>query len=204
MALQTSGPISLGDVRSELGLSGRISLGDAAVRGLAKRETGSISLSHLYGKSALNIEYEGRVKLSNQGRWGWVATQICVGGRARAHGSYEPTVLIDGMTLDNGRARSGDTSYDNFTISYISGQIRMVPTRIGNQTKSQFYLNWDKFCRGLIIDGVECDFVGVYDGTNRKNGPSSSFRWASRTNWRWTGPDFRDGQFHDIILYTPD
>lgn len=51
MALQDSGPISLSDVRSELKSSGRISLGDDAVRKLAKRLSGSVSLSHLYGKA---------------------------------------------------------------------------------------------------------------------------------------------------------
>jgi hypothetical protein len=61
MALPTNGPISLGDVRSELGLSGRISLGDSAVRSLAERETGSISLSHLYGKSSGITLWSGSV-----------------------------------------------------------------------------------------------------------------------------------------------
>ncbi len=51
MALQTSGPISLADVRTELQLSGRISLGDNAVRRLAEKPTGAISLSDFYGRS---------------------------------------------------------------------------------------------------------------------------------------------------------
>jgi hypothetical protein len=53
MALVSSGAISLGDVRTELGLSGTISLNDPAVRALLGRSSGVISLSDAYGKSAM-------------------------------------------------------------------------------------------------------------------------------------------------------
>lgn len=53
MTLQSSGPISLGNVNTELGRSATatISLGETAVRTLAGVPTGPISLSNLYGKS---------------------------------------------------------------------------------------------------------------------------------------------------------
>lgn len=51
MTLQSSGAISLADVRTELGASGAISLGDTNVRNLAGVASGAISLSNLYGKS---------------------------------------------------------------------------------------------------------------------------------------------------------
>jgi len=54
MALPSTGPISMSQVRSELGLSGSISLGQSQVRELAGRPSGSISMSHLRGKSAVN------------------------------------------------------------------------------------------------------------------------------------------------------
>lgn len=54
MALPSTGPISMSQVRTELGLSGAISLGQAEVRALAGRLSGSISMSHLRGKSAVN------------------------------------------------------------------------------------------------------------------------------------------------------
>jgi hypothetical protein len=50
MALQTSGPISLDDIRQELGISGAISLNDPEVRLLAGKPSGPISLSDFYGK----------------------------------------------------------------------------------------------------------------------------------------------------------
>ena len=54
MALPSTGSISMSQVRSELGLSGSISLGQSEVRALAGRSSGSISMSHLRGKSANN------------------------------------------------------------------------------------------------------------------------------------------------------
>lgn len=54
MALPSTGSISMSQVRTELGLSGSISLGQSQVRELAGRPTGSISMSHLRGKSAVN------------------------------------------------------------------------------------------------------------------------------------------------------
>jgi len=53
MALPSSGPISLAQVRAELGVGGAISLGAANVRGLAGVGSGPISLAHLRGKSAV-------------------------------------------------------------------------------------------------------------------------------------------------------
>lgn len=52
MTLQSSGAISLGDIRTELALSGTISLNDSIVRALLGKSSGSISLSDGYGKSA--------------------------------------------------------------------------------------------------------------------------------------------------------
>jgi hypothetical protein len=51
MALPTTGPISLGQVKEELNKTGSISLGSTDVRNLAGKTSGQISLSDLYGKS---------------------------------------------------------------------------------------------------------------------------------------------------------
>ena len=55
MTLQTTGPISLGNVRAELGRAAgtSISLGETAVRNLAGVASGLITLSNLYGKSSV-------------------------------------------------------------------------------------------------------------------------------------------------------
>jgi predicted phage tail protein len=52
MTLQSSGAISLGDIRTELGLSGAISLNDSLVRTLLGKSSGIIALSDAYGKGA--------------------------------------------------------------------------------------------------------------------------------------------------------
>lgn len=51
MTLHSSGPISLAQVRTELGLSGPISLGQANVRALLQKTSGPISLHDAYGKA---------------------------------------------------------------------------------------------------------------------------------------------------------
>lgn len=51
MALQSSGAISLLNIRTELGLSGEISLGQTNVRTLGEVPSGAISMSNFYGKS---------------------------------------------------------------------------------------------------------------------------------------------------------
>jgi hypothetical protein len=59
MTLQTSGPISLGNVAVELGRTSTTttSLGEAAVRSLAGVASGPVSLSNLYGKSNESFWY---------------------------------------------------------------------------------------------------------------------------------------------------
>ena len=61
MPLPTTGPISLSAVAAEIGRAAgtAIALGEAAVRNLAGVATGAISLSQLYGKSALSFSPEG-------------------------------------------------------------------------------------------------------------------------------------------------
>lgn len=53
MTLPVSGSLSFNQIRSELGLGGALSLNDTAVRALAGKPSGIISVSDLFGKSAL-------------------------------------------------------------------------------------------------------------------------------------------------------
>lgn len=67
MALQTSGKISLLDIRTELKKDGKISLNDSDVRKLAEKEYGEIKLSDFYGKSSVistSFVYEIEVTIS--------------------------------------------------------------------------------------------------------------------------------------------
>lgn len=67
MTLQSSGAISLNDVRIELqNPSATVSLNDAAVRSLGGVPTGQISLSNLYGKSyGMTLTISGAIKEFN-------------------------------------------------------------------------------------------------------------------------------------------
>lgn len=64
MALPSTGSISMSQVRTELGLSGTISLGQSQVRALAGKSSGLISLADLRGKSALI--YSGTLTIGYQ------------------------------------------------------------------------------------------------------------------------------------------
>ncbi|MBR8748699.1 hypothetical protein IX317_000358 [Fusobacterium sp. DD29] len=50
MALPSSGSISMSQIRREANLSGSVNLGNSAIREIADRPSGSISMSHLKGK----------------------------------------------------------------------------------------------------------------------------------------------------------
>ncbi|AGN30308.1 FG-GAP repeat protein [Vibrio phage nt-1] len=67
MALQTSGPISILDIMTELGISGTTSLNDADLRALAGIASGTISLSDFYGKSSIATDLQQRIARTSRG-----------------------------------------------------------------------------------------------------------------------------------------
>lgn len=56
MPLPSSGLITLDDIRTEVGLSGAFSMGSTYARLLARKESGTISMSDFYGKSCAVYE----------------------------------------------------------------------------------------------------------------------------------------------------
>lgn len=65
MSLPTTGPISLGQVRTELNKTGSISLGSTDVRNLAGKTSGIIKMSDLRGKSYGVINFETEIIVGN-------------------------------------------------------------------------------------------------------------------------------------------
>lgn len=63
--LPTTGKISLGDIRTELGKTGPISLGSTDVRALADKASGIIKMSDLRGKSYGVINFETEIIVGN-------------------------------------------------------------------------------------------------------------------------------------------
>lgn len=84
MALPTTGPISLGQVKEELNKTGSISLGNSDVRKLAGKATGQISLSDLRGKSSYIWEGQLTIGYSNAGIagtfYGYNVDDVITGG----------------------------------------------------------------------------------------------------------------------------
>lgn len=83
MALPSTGPISLLDARTELGQTGAISLNDGAVRQLATKGVGAISMYDLYGKTKPRLlqvtEDTPRIATNNSQDMGGVITGLRAG-----------------------------------------------------------------------------------------------------------------------------
>ena len=73
MALPSTGAISLLDVRNELGKTGAISLGDSAVRALAGKTSGAISLGDLRGKSSFAYTHKITVGVATPSSSNYIA-----------------------------------------------------------------------------------------------------------------------------------
>jgi hypothetical protein len=91
MGLHSSGPISLFQIRTELKLTGPISLGQADVRQLLKKTSGPISLHDAYGKS--NLLFHAYTFGEALGGY----TQMSGYWPAKSMGSMSPTTF-DGTT----------------------------------------------------------------------------------------------------------
>lgn len=70
MAIPSKGPISLNDIRQNLGVYGPISLNDYRVRALAKKPSGTISLKDCYKQSEENV-YKLVVERNDDGDYGY-------------------------------------------------------------------------------------------------------------------------------------
>jgi len=70
MAIPSKGPISLNDIRQNLGVYGPISLNDYRVRALAKKPSGIISLKDCYKQFEENV-YKLVVERNDDGDYGY-------------------------------------------------------------------------------------------------------------------------------------
>jgi hypothetical protein len=99
MALPTSGPISLGQIRAELNLSGPISLGQGNVRSLLRKTSGVVSLADARSgsSSVLMTLVVGQRQVSNL----YEQTTKSGFNKSPAFGSLTPATLNDtGITIN--------------------------------------------------------------------------------------------------------
>jgi len=141
MTLQSSGPISLGNVGSELGrtVGTTTSLGETAVRNLAAVASGAIRLSNLYGKSSVTFTPAGglssaspvmlsdwtagganasvTIQCSPSAVWSWTRTGSSAGIASVVNGGAAASIMF---TLPNNGYTIRQT---NWNISATAGGI---------------------------------------------------------------------------------
>ncbi|SDQ99891.1 hypothetical protein [Pseudovibrio sp. Tun.PSC04-5.I4] len=121
MTLQTSGPISLGNVREELEAAGPISLASSAVRELAGVSDGPISMSGLYGKS-----YEIREPETGEHYINSTLAYYCFHNSDLNHSFFFWNTLFYSSGIANG---IGDLPFIDFEgWRYFRGTARPTPT----------------------------------------------------------------------------
>ncbi|WP_339124772.1 hypothetical protein LDJ94_01290 [Fusobacterium nucleatum] len=74
--LPKNGTISMDDIRKELKVNSTISLNDTAVRKLADKSDGTISLSDFYGKSNSEVIFDGAMLVKDKQDWRWTFNVI--------------------------------------------------------------------------------------------------------------------------------
>lgn len=138
MALQTTGPISLGDINVELGNSSTatVSLGLTSLRDLAGVASGPISFADFYGASNATVAPPGSQTFTASGTFtvpdGHTSVTICMaGGGGGGHASSSPwcgapvIAYIAALGGQNGQVVSttinGLTPGENITVTIGSG-----------------------------------------------------------------------------------
>lgn len=191
MALPSSGAISMSQVRTELGLTGSISLGQSEVRALAGKPSGAISLSDLRGKSAvaltatLTCGYRAEV-VGEKGvghselRGFWAYNDDILGGGADSGGSISPA-SVSGHTISMVVEKNVDSfeTYSDFVFC-IAGH--SVPLNFFNYIR---VMSGSTLVREFTRNNSHANGDGVGFRTELYTLNGSTLSSHNVTQWRW-------------------
>lgn len=189
MPLPSTGAISMAQVRTELGLSGAISLGQSQVRGLAQVASGAVSLSNLRGKSNHTHSFEAKTEAYTQNAsvspypyawWfgayddysGSLVSPAKLGSNTIRTIGIETPVLTNGQSVSNREATRYDYSkYTRYQIRFAddgqlrSGDMVRVFTAAGSVTVPVVYdtRSFDLYLSGSVNMYMDDVLVGTYN-----------------------------------------
>lgn len=153
MTLPASGAISMSQVRTELGASGAISLGQASVRALAGVASGTISLSNLYGKSNDSYylaSYRVDANKTYSGDWG---NTLVKDGSGNYYLAMQTTGGAPIETLVYKLSKNGTVLWIR---SIATASYAQLPTGIVASLDNSFLIMWkgSMLCKISMTDGA--------------------------------------------------
>ena len=196
MALQSSGQISLGDVRTELGLTGQISLGDTAVRDLFGLSSGQIGISNGYGAASTLFEDFYTVQQEST-PFGQIGSGSSFGFFTTGENSFSGRVIMefnnDGVYLSELQAFLSNDTFQGF--SSYSPIVRLNGNTIGSANMSAGPFNTTTAVvvprtKIVNIQSPSTFEVNIFPPTTNSAPNQGEFRYDSPTPQRnvWLNP----------------
>lgn len=167
MTLPSTGTISMAQVRSELSASGQLDLNNSAVRKLAGKPSGAISLNDLHGKSS--VRWQSMVIHDHGGQiggGGWNKTFIGTVNSNNDLGYWVGTIEFSKTNEANVSMESKDNRRPQTILLHDGGSETSVTLYARNASNT--------------INNVGGNSNRVYDWVKARNGKTVKFRmWRS-------------------------
>lgn len=118
MALPSTGPLAMSQVRTELGATGSIALGSAPVRGLAGVPSGTIKMSNLLGKANAGTLVAGFLPMS----LGQSITGYSTGSQVVGSLTPIPRISVQPSAFKNQNGR-GSLTFPGNVVAEMTGKL---------------------------------------------------------------------------------